>query len=262
VHLVVVPRGSFLITIPDRGGCLKVEPEKRELEDLKKEADRVLFNLRNGQTRDPLVIEFAGSPKAGKSTCIDILTHFLKRSGFKVWAPTEGASKRTPYHLKRDLVAFNTWTLNYAISEMLVAYYNVDHHDLIILDRGPFDSLSWMSVLLKMGRLKDEELKVYESFAIQPRWFSLIKRVYLFTCEPSVSLKRETESKLTEAPGTAMNPKMLEDLLGQYVELEERHSGKLPLLKVSTSDRTTPRGTAFELANDVLKLFAVESTED
>src|SRR5436309_9566104 len=72
----------------------------------------------------PVVVEFSGSPKSGKTTNIDVLEHFFKRKGFRIWAPTEGAGKRTPYHLRRDLVAFNTWSLNYAISELLVAYYN------------------------------------------------------------------------------------------------------------------------------------------
>ena len=85
--------------------------------------------------------------------------------GFKVWAPTEGASKRTPYQLKRDLVAINTWSLNYAISELLVAYHNIDRPDLIILDRGPFDSLAWMTVLCGNGQLDVDELNT-----IKPRF--------------------------------------------------------------------------------------------
>lgn len=59
-------------------------------------------------TIPPVVVEFSGSPKSGKSTTIDIVSHYYKRLEFRVWAPTEGASKRTPYQLKRDLVAFNS----------------------------------------------------------------------------------------------------------------------------------------------------------
>src|SRR5580704_16202904 len=92
----------------------------------------------------PVIVEFSGIPKSGKSTNIDIINHFFRRNGFKVWAPTEGASKRTPYILRKDLVAFNAWSLNYAISELLLSYHNVDTPHLVILDRGPFDSLAWM----------------------------------------------------------------------------------------------------------------------
>ena len=51
------------------------------------------ISLLRDEDKLPLIVEFAGSPKAGKSTTIDIVTHFFKRTGFKTWAPTEGASK-------------------------------------------------------------------------------------------------------------------------------------------------------------------------
>ncbi len=60
-----------------------------DLGDLEANAKSTLTRLK--KDRRPVVIEFAGSPKAGKSTTIDILGHFFKRMGYKVWAPTEGA---------------------------------------------------------------------------------------------------------------------------------------------------------------------------
>lgn len=68
----------------------------KELQDRASELVKQISPLRKSD-KLPLVVEFAGSPKAGKSTTIDIVTHFFKRTGFKTWAPTEGASKRTPY---------------------------------------------------------------------------------------------------------------------------------------------------------------------
>ena len=101
---------------------MTTDRKDEELQERAKELVKRISPLRNGDEL-PLVVEFAGSPKAGKSTTIDIVTHFFKRTGFRVWAPTEGASKRTPYFLRRDLVAFNAWALNYAISEILTAYH-------------------------------------------------------------------------------------------------------------------------------------------
>jgi hypothetical protein len=208
------------------------------------------------QEHAPVAVEFMGSPKAGKTTTIEILTHFFKRMGYKVWAPTEGASKRTPYHLKRDLVAFNTWTLSYAMSELLVAYHNVDHHNLVIPDRGPFDSLAWMGVLRKRGKIEGDEHEVFRKFATGTRWSKLVSRIYLFRCDVDTSLRREDESKLTQGPGTAMNPEMLSDLLDEYGSM----SSELPrdaLIEVDTSAVrcTTPRETSFQLAEDIVGLF-------
>jgi len=205
-------------------------------------------------TCPPVVLEFAGSPKSGKSTCIDIVSHFFKRTGFKIWAPTEGASKRTPYHLKRDLVAFNTWSLNYAISELLVAYHNVDQPDLVMLDRGPFDSIAWMSLLKERKVLDDAEFRIVKDFALHPKWSALISRIYLFTCDPEKSLERETGSKLTAEPGIAMNTDTLTDLLAQYSALADELE-QYPIKRIDTTETKEPLPTAHEIAEDVLGLF-------
>jgi len=199
------------------------------------------------------VLEFAGSPKSGKSTAIEIVSHFFRRMQFAVYAPSEGASKRTPYHLRRNLVAFNAWTLNYAISELLVTYYAVDRPHVIFLDRGAFDSTAWMRVLAKRGQLSDEELSIITNFALHPEWVRLVSRLYLFTCDPATSLERENEAKLIVRSGTAMNQGMLEELLSQYAQMRDE-LGDYPLRSIETSAKTTPKGTAYEIANDVIDL--------
>lgn len=165
-------------------------PEEADLQALGERAKALKQRL--GRLAAPLIVEFSGSPKSGKTTNIDIVDHFFRRSGFKVWAPTEGASKRTPYHLRKDLVAFNAWSLNYAISELLLSYHNIDPMHLVILDRGPFDSLAWMGVLKQRGKLTPSEYDIIRDFALHPKWAKLLTRIYLFTCYPRTSLDRET----------------------------------------------------------------------
>lgn len=228
-------------------------PDDHELEEFAESARELRGRLPDDFP--PLVFEFAGSPKAGKTTTIEIVSHFFKRSKFSVYAPSEGASKRTPYHLRRDLVAFNSWTLNYAISELLVAYHNVDRPHLIFLDRGPFDSLAWMRVLRTRGELTDEAYSVIRDFALLPMWADLVSRLYLFTCATDLSLEREHESKLITGPGTAMNEEMLSDLLKQYKELREELSA-IPLVPIETSRSTRPKTTSYEVACDIRHLLA------
>lgn len=223
-----------------------------ELDQLTEDAKRVLRNRNEGsKVCHPSVIEFSGSPKAGKTTTIDIVSHFYKRLGFRVWAPTEGASKRTPYHLKKDLVAFNSWSLNYAISELLLAYYNVDNPDLIILDRGPFDSLAWMAMLQERGEISQNDYSTIKSYATLEKWSNLVSTVFVFTCSPEISLEREHESKLTTAPGTAMNKEILAAMLRQYELLASKSNG-YPIKRIDTASGTTPKTTAYEVAKVVL----------
>jgi len=226
---------------------------------LEERARKAIEDCRGRDTR--VVLEFAGSPKSGKTTNIDIVTHFFKRMRAQVWAPTEGASKRTPYHLRRDLVAFNTWSLNYAISELLVAYHNVDRQDIVILDRGPFDSLGWMRLLRDSGGLSQEEYDTIEGFALHPKWWNLVSRVFLFTCSPDVSMERELDSKLTHEPGTAMNTKTLQALLDQYERLHEEYSEQCPVYRIDTSQTTGPLESAKTIVEEVLGVMEQEDLQ-
>lgn len=207
----------------------------------------------------PLVLEFAGCPKSGKSTTIEIVQHFLRRMEFLVVAPSEGASKRNPYHLRRDLVAYNAWTLNYAISELLVSYYNVDAPDIILLDRGIFDSLAWMGLLQQRGVLNKHEAEIIRRFAMHPRWAKLVSRLYLFTCKPEVSLARETASKLTTVGGTAMNPDLLRVLLMQYEQLASKLSDQqYQVLPIDTTEPGPPQLTAYTVVQDILRMWEMK----
>lgn len=231
---------------------IDTSPTDSLLEGLAERAKRIQAQLE--RLTDPVVVEFSGSPKSGKSTNIDIIHHFFKRMRFKVWAPTEGASKRTPYTLRSDMVAFNAWSLNYAISELLLSYHNVDKQHLVILDRGPFDSLAWMGVLQERGDLDEAGYSIIKNFALLPKWAKLVDRIYLFTCDPKVSLERETDHKLTVVPGTAMNDIMLTKLLERYRALVEELSD-YPVRTVDTNSGSGARNSSYAIVEDLLGCF-------
>lgn len=115
------------------------ENQKKELQD---KAAETLEYLEKCPRSRPLFVEFAGTPKSGKSTCIDTVSHFFRRLDYKVLAPTEGASKRTPYYLKKNLVAFNAWSASYALTHILEGRYGSDEYHIVILGRGLFDALA------------------------------------------------------------------------------------------------------------------------
>lgn len=130
----------------------------------------------------------------------------------------------------------------------------MEPYDLIILDRGPFDSLAWMGVLKGRNDISEDEYNVIKNYAMLDKWAKLVSRIFLFTCTPEVSLQRENESKLVTRPGTAMNDEMLGDLLEQYNLLE----GQLidyPVKKIDTSKTKSPLNTSFEVARNILDLL-------
>ena len=235
-----------------------MHPTKDQMKSLCEEATEL---LQSWPTREQFVIEFAGTPKSGKSTCIDIVDHFFRRIGYKTLAPSEGASKRTPQNLKEDLVAYNAWSATYALTQILESRIGADNHQLVLMDRGLFDAMAWFETLADDESESPTPVKLtatqcitIQSFLLIPQWRELTDMVFLFWTDPETALQRENEDKLIDRPGTAMNPQLLTRLNNAYTKIREEHSAKFNRLElVSTSPDTTARGTAYDVTTTILQ---------
>src|ERR1041385_7123124 len=153
-HIASLP-GKDSANLSDRA-CLELAesylPRLKVLEDW-------LERKKNPGDRRAFIVEFAGMPKSGKSLAIENLRHFFshgprlkiavkglewgKAEGFRVHTPAEGVSFRTPNYFKHNGFHFNAWSGAYALQELLEACHD-DHHDIVILDRGPWDAGCWL----------------------------------------------------------------------------------------------------------------------
>src|SRR5437016_696980 len=98
--------------------------------------------------RRAIVIEFAGVPKAGKSSTISQIYSFLKRCGFRVKIVVERASV-CPVRDKRHFT-FNVWTAATTLAQILDQTQEPPRDDqpqILILDRGLFDSICWLMTM-------------------------------------------------------------------------------------------------------------------
>ncbi len=241
-----------------------------KLEQLRERADLVLTELsKAGDARldRPVFVEFSGTPKSGKSTCIEIIAHFFGRSGYKVLSPAEGASRRTPYYLKENWMAFNTWSASYALMHVLEGLHGSDQYHLAILDRGLFDALAWFEFLAATERTSEDVRNRVQGFLLIDDWRDKIDAVLLFKTDADTSLNREKRDKLTSQTGSAMNPKVLKNLNSAYDAVHQKYADAFSTVKiVKTSDSketeppsdskgTEPQSTAFDVANIILDVF-------
>ena len=190
--------------------------KKKTIRELEKLAKEVLNLKQDREQRRPLLIEFCGSPKAGKSTTIASLNIFLKRNGFNTVVLTERASvcpidnKTHPF--------FNFWTMSSAIADIVKHLdMGAGKIDIIISDRGIFDSLCWFNWLNKNPSLSSPYLdnKTFsglQKFILMDMWRDYIDLIYIFRVNPETSIKREYSNLLTEKRGTIMT----EDVLGGF----------------------------------------------
>jgi len=200
---------------------LELEQRARELHSIVELAPRAF------------VVEFAGTPKSGKSTSVEAIRHFFRRFGFSVHVLSERAAQ-CPIPMKGHLF-FNTWCATTMLAELLE---NVDTQtDIIIADRGLFDALIWFQTQAKRGELLDEELSQIESFLLMDRWKDLFNLVAVLRAGAATALERENANRITERPGSIMNTSMLETLSDAVDEAIELHGKKFSnVIRMDTDD--------------------------
>ena len=229
-----------------------MDPTPDRIQALRDRAKETL-SIASGRSR-PLFVEFAGTPKSGKSSCIDTVNHFFRRLDYKVLAPTEGASKRTPYYLKDNLVAFNAWSATYALTHILEGRFGTDEYHLVIMDRGIFDALAWFELLKQKDDITSEDCSAIQHFLLVSHWRELVDMVFLFQTDPDTSLERENRNKLIEEPGRAMNTDFLGDLNAAYDATREQHADKFNRFHpISTREgESTEQSTAFAVVEAII----------
>ncbi len=192
------------------------------IEYLKNSANTVKKLKEEHRKRRPIVIEFSGSPKAGKTSCINSLKQFLKRNGFEVEVIQERASV-CPVNDKHSPM-FNIWTACTSIAAMIGILENKKSTcDVVILDRGIFDSLCWFEWLEKQGKMDESFKKAICDFLLRSELVDKIDIVFSFTVSPEHSIRREFANLLTDELGTIMNETVLQEYLESIQRAKEKY---------------------------------------
>lgn len=201
---------------------IQMEERKQIIIELQKLAEEVRDLKAEHRQKRPIVIEFSGSPKAGKTSCINSLELFLKRNGFSVQIVQERASV-CPVSDKQSPM-FNLWTACMSLAGLIGTLENKKNQvDVLILDRGIFDALCWFEWLISTSKMEEEQRKITEQFLLANELVSCIDIVFAFRVQPNISIEREYATLLTDKLGTIMNEKVL----GEYLKaIEHTYSTK------------------------------------
>jgi predicted NUDIX family phosphoesterase/thymidylate kinase len=226
--------------------------DREQIAELESRAAKLKELLEKRTADRPLIIEFSGAPKAGKTRSISVLELFLKRSGIKVEVFTERASI-APIRSKGHL-NFNVWVSCASLQGMLEALYR--DIDVFILDRGIFDALVWNEWLETTGKITPKEAAQVAEFFTMKRWLELVDLVFVLTCEPRVSLDREYSDQLTTKRGTIMS----EDTLKQFRQsvdktLSQYGAAFKKVVVIDTTSTKTKQGVA-KIADEALKVLS------
>ena len=179
--------------------------------------------------------------------------------GYKVLAPAEGASKRTPYYLKDDLVAFNARSATHALTHILGGRYGSDEYNLVIMDRGLFDALAWFELLNQNNDIATEDCSAIQEFLLVEHWHGLVDMIFLFRADPQRSLEREHENTLIQEPGRTMNESFLQQLNAACEMIKEKYAAEFSSFEVidTSTASSTPRSTAYKVAQSIVDQLSI-----
>lgn len=188
------------------------EERRKVISELQTLAETIRSLKEQHRQKRPIVIEFSGSPKAGKTSCINSLELFLKRNGFKVRVVQERASV-CPVTDKQSPM-FNIWTACVSLAGMIGTIEDKNNSiDVLIIDRGIFDALCWFEWLCSCKKMDLQLRNSLESFLLQKELVKSIDIVFAFRTTPDISIEREYANLLTDKPGSIMNSHVLESYL-------------------------------------------------
>lgn len=217
------------------------------------------------QSIKPIVIEFAGLPKAGKSSTLSNVQMFLKRCGFKTEVVVERASV-CPIKDKKH-AHFNAWTACTTLAKILEKTQEPPRSDdaqILFLDRGIFDAICWFRVMERLCRIVKGNRETVEKFLKIEDWSEKVTGVILMTAEPEDALKREKGLlEVVGSPGSIMNIEVIRQLRSIYDRTAVELKDNFNVMRIDTSseDLSTPKRSAECALDMVLELIELALEE-
>ena len=208
-----------------------------------------------------------GVPKAGKTTTLGQIHAFLKRCGFHVEVVVERASI-CPIRDKKHF-NFNIWTACTTLSQILEKTQSPprpDDPDILILDRGLFDSITWLTLMERLSRIRTVDLEIVNKFLRVDDWRKRITAVIVMTASAEDSLEREKGYlPVVGGSGSIMNLEVLKQMLKTTLATAKALERDFRIHTVDTSSkalRAKPQETAELVADTVLNVIEEQLRED
>ena len=121
----------------------------------------------------PFIVEFTGTPEAGKTTILTLLKQSLESSGFTVKVYPESAEKsksifpRDSYGKSKFDAKF--WMHLETLKNLVEAPYQ--NYDIILFDRGALDEKFWINLDACNGDFDDRIIYLSKLFDVVTRQF-------------------------------------------------------------------------------------------
>ena len=111
------------------------------------------------KSEKPFMIEFSGTPEAGKTTAINAVVNMLERDGYKTIILEESAGK-LPVEIPKGIFDANLWMHFITQAGILKAQHSLV--DIVLIDRGIIDSKFYAWKFLKEEKCSVEQFNEFQ----------------------------------------------------------------------------------------------------
>lgn len=233
--------------------------DKDLLERLKKLKTRKEYmkwlKERYGSLDKPIVLTVSGTPRAGKTTCIDNLLEYFKKCGFKTYTLEEPAglvyqtlkSKEEKDELLKDRVGFVEQQLDIGVSSI---ESNLSDSDIILCDRGILDTFIWYDMYYRLGMMdSDRYNKFLKHLQDKKNYYDYL---YILYTNPRVSMLRDYLNSLSLEPRSTMNEENVRRYNTSLLNMEESFIKSTDGTMVIDTTDLARMDASIGVANDVL----------
>jgi Zn-dependent peptidase ImmA (M78 family) len=143
----------------------------------------------------PMIIEFAGTPKAGKDTLLEILRDYLQDvHAYKVGVVEEGIRRsRIDRTDSQDFVRL-TQSLAEVVKQLHEARFeNAGNCDFVLVNRGLLDRAAFVHAEQVRGRIDEEQERILVEYLLTHAHFEDL--VLLFLISPEEAIRRENRCR-------------------------------------------------------------------
>lgn len=134
--------------------------------------------------RKPFMVEFTGTPEAGKTTTIKNVSNKLKDQGYSVAVLHESAES-LPDEIPKGTWDANLWMHYQTLSGIVRARYF--QTDIVLIDRGLVDSSFYGKKFLWKGECSEEQYKKFREQFIDDLFPNFL---IALTVSPRVAIRR------------------------------------------------------------------------
>lgn len=224
----------------------RLNARKEHLKDL---------HARYGLLEKTIVVTISGTPRAGKTTCIDNLFEFFKKADFKTACVEEPAglvyatlkSKEEKAELLKDRIGFVERQL--VIGEEEISK-KLNDNEIILCDRGILDTFIWYDMYYKLGLMPKERYKEY--LEKLKRNYPYFNQLYILYTSQLTSMFRDYQNSLSIEPRSTMNEDNVRRYNNSLIRMIPTFERNIDGIKFINTSDYAKMDASITIANDLI----------